>query len=135
MDYIFLLYSNEAQMAQMTEEERRTTISKHWAIMDEASSLGLFRGASRLEWGATALSVRADQGKLMVTDGPYAETKETLGGYYIIDCKDTEEAKYWAGRLAQTACGAVVELRPLRATPGRVDDCVPDTETVAVANG
>jgi hypothetical protein len=135
MDYMFLLYSNEAQMAQMTEEERTATISRHWAIMDEATSLGVFKGASRLDRAASALSVRADQGKVMVTDGPYAETKETLGGYYIIDCKDTEEAKYWAGRLAQTACGAVVELRPLRATPGRVDGCAPDAEPVAVANG
>jgi hypothetical protein len=135
MDYMFLIYSNEAQMAQITEELRRETISKHWAIQDEATSLGVFKGASRLDVAASALSVRADQGKVMMTDGPYAETKETLGGYYLIDCKDLEDAKYWAGRLAQTACGAVVELRPLRATPGRVDRGVPNAEPAAVANG
>ena len=57
-----------------------------------------------------------------MTDGPFIETKEALGGYYIIDCRNDEEAQYWAGRLAQTGCASTVEFRPLRAIPGR-EEC------------
>src|SRR5258708_3979426 len=62
MDYMFLIYSNEAQMAQMTDEERRTTISKHWAIKDEATSLGVLKGANRLGGSCRARPAASDPG-------------------------------------------------------------------------
>jgi hypothetical protein len=74
------------------------------------------------------------QGKIGITDGPFAETKEALGGYYIIDCADLEDARYWAGRLAQTGCGASIEFRPLCAIPQRQDTIAPENEVASTVN-
>ena len=78
------------------------------------------RGCSSLPSSSRNRSV-AGQGRPIVTDGPFAETKEALGGYYIIDCRDAEEAQYWARRLARRLCGARSRFRALRAIPGRVE--------------
>jgi hypothetical protein len=88
----------------------------HRAVMSETSQLGIFRGAEPLQPTSTAKTVRVQEGKVLSTDGPFAETKEQLGGYYILDCKDLDEALYWAGRIP-TVCGGgagSVEVRPLR---------------------
>jgi hypothetical protein len=69
----------------------------------------------------TAVTVRARQDGPQVTDGPFLETKEALGGYYLIDCRDDQEALYWAKRLATGTCGSSVEFRALRAIPSRAD--------------
>jgi hypothetical protein len=130
MDYMFLLYSDERRMANFSLEETGKAISHHWGIMDEASAKGVFRGASPLSPSATAVTVRTQPGGPIVTDGPFAETKEALGGYYIINCRDAEEAQYWARRLADSVCGSAVEIRALRAIPSRVE-C---EQTAAVVN-
>jgi hypothetical protein len=90
--------------------------------MEEARHRGTFRAADPLEPSATATLVRMQDGKAMVTDGPFAETKEQLAGYYILDCQDLDEALAWAARIP-TACAGrsgCIEVRPIRELPQRV---------------
>lgn len=119
MEYLFLLYREPVKMAPHQSDQART---RQWAILDETAKQGILRGAGPLEPSAPAVCVRSNEGRLLTTDGPYAETKEILAGYYVIDCRDGDEARYWAGRLAQTGCASLVEVRQLRAIPGRVED-------------
>ena len=113
MEYLFLLYSDPTDTRELTkaELERRTEI--HCSIMNDANAKGIFRGASPLKPASTGIIVRPEGGQMKISDGPFAETKEVVGGYYILDCVDAEEAKYWASRLAQTTCATCVEARAL----------------------
>jgi hypothetical protein len=122
MDYMFLIYTDEQRMAQISLDEAKNAIAHHWDIMDEASAKGVFKTASPLMPSFTAVTVRSQGGRPTVTDGPFIETKEALGGYYIIDCRNDEEALYWAKRLADGICGSTVEFRALRAIPSR-EEC------------
>jgi len=111
---MLLIYTKEADTA--TPEEMQEVAAAHWAVMDETSRRGILRGADPLEPTATATTVRVQNGKVVMTDGPFAETKEQLAGYYILDCRDLDEALEWAARIP-TACGGAVgcvEVRPIR---------------------
>jgi hypothetical protein len=134
MDYMFLIYADEAKREEMTPERKASSINRSWAVIDEATARGVFKGARPLESTRAAFTARARQGKIGITDGPFAETKEALGGYYIIDCADLEDARYWAGRLAQTGCGASIEFRPLCAIPQRQDTIAPENEVASTVN-
>ena len=121
MRYMFLIYSRETDMAGMTPADMEALKAAHWAVMDETRAKGIFHGAEPLHPTATATTVRMDGGKPLVTDGPFAETKEQLAGYYILDCKDLDEAITWAARIP-TACkggAGCVEIRPIMALPAR----------------
>jgi hypothetical protein len=115
MRYMLLIYSKETEMAEMSEEENGKITSAHWAVMEETAKRGIFRGAEPLRSTATATTVRMMGGKTLITDGPFAETKEQLAGYYILDCTDLDEAISWAARIP-TACRGgegCIEIRPL----------------------
>ncbi|MHB8676453.1 MAG: YciI family protein [Candidatus Acidiferrales bacterium] len=115
MRYMLLIYSKETQMEQMSPEENDKITSAHWAVMEETAKRGIFRGAEPLKPTATATTVRVQGGKPLITDGPFAETKEQLAGYYILDCKDLDEAISWAAKIP-TACRGgegCIEIRPL----------------------
>jgi hypothetical protein len=112
--YMMLIYTEETESA--TPEEMRQVAAAHRALMEETSRLGIFRGADPLEPTATTTTVRVQNGRVLLTDGPFAETKEQLAGYYILDCRDLDEALEWAARIP-TACGGAagcVEVRPIR---------------------
>jgi len=90
--------------------------------MQEARSRGVLEAAEPLANTSTATTVRMEKDKASITDGPFAETKEQLAGYYILDCKDLDEAIAWASKIP-TGCGGMqgcVEIRPLRAVPTSV---------------
>ncbi len=119
MRYMFLIYSQEAEMAQMSQEEKDKITSAHWAVMEETAKRGVFRGAEPLNSTATATTVRIQDSKPLIIDGPFAETKEQLAGYYILDCKDLDEAISWASKIP-TACkggDGCIEIRPIIAIP------------------
>jgi hypothetical protein len=82
---------------------------------------GVFRGAEPLQPTSAATTVRVQDGKLLMIDGPFAETKEQLAGYYILDCKDLDEAIAWAGQIPilRGGGGACIEIRPIRKLPAR----------------
>jgi hypothetical protein len=124
MEYIFLIHSEPAEAKQLTPDEVRHAIETHWDIMDEATERGVLRAASPLLPARTAVTVRRENGQVIATDGPYAETRELLGGYYLIDCRDADEARYWAERLTEPSRGLVVEYRALAPIPARVEPAV-----------
>jgi len=119
--YMFLIYSRETDMAEMSAAEREQLRATHWALMDETRAKGIFQGAEPLHPTATATTVRMESGRPLVLDGPFAETKEQLAGYYILDCKDLDEAIAWAAKIP-TACkggAGCIEIRPMMVLPAR----------------
>jgi hypothetical protein len=114
---MMLIYSREDEAA--TADDMRAVAAAHKAVMEEAHQSGLFRAADPLQPSATATVVRVNNGKVLVTDGPFAETKEQLAGYYILDCEDLDEALAWAAKIPTACAGATgcIEVRPLREFP------------------
>jgi hypothetical protein len=119
MRYMMLIYSQENEAA--TPEEMGAVAATHKAVMDETRDRGILRAADPLQASSTATTVRIQDGRMLVTDGPFAETKEQLAGYYILDCEDLDEALGWAAKIP-TACGGAtgcIEIRPVREFPRR----------------
>ena len=119
MRYMLLVYSRETDMERLTPEQEQGIREGHWAVMSETAKQGVFRGAEPLKPTATATTVRVSGGKPLITDGPFAETKEQLAGYYILDCKDLDEAISWAAKIP-TACQGgegCIEIRPIIPIP------------------
>ena len=119
MRYMMLIYSREDEAA--TAEEMRAVATAHKAVMDQARDRGVFCAADPLQPSVTATTVRIQDGQSVVTDGPFAETKEQLAGYYILDCQDLDEALAWAAKIPTACAGApgCVEIRPIREFPSR----------------
>jgi hypothetical protein len=119
MRYMLLVYSKETDMAQASQEERDRITSGHRAVMEETAQRGIFRGAEPLKPTATATTIRIQDGKPLIVDGPFAETKEQLAGYYILDCKDLDEAIGWAEKIPTSCKGSegCIEIRPIVPIP------------------
>jgi hypothetical protein len=114
MRYMLLIYSRENEAA--SSEELQKVAEAHRAVMTETSRRGIFCAAEPLASSATATTVRVENGTVLLTDGPFVESKEQVAGYYILDCQDLDEALGWAARIP-TACGGApgcVEVRPIR---------------------
>ncbi|MFO0956688.1 MAG: YciI family protein [Isosphaeraceae bacterium] len=109
MQYIFLIYGAESRW---TEEERAACIVDSLAICERLSAQGKLRGSAPLEPVSTAVTVRVRAGQTLMTDGPFAETAEQLGGFYLLDLADLDEAIAIAASLPPASRGAV-EIRPL----------------------
>lgn len=114
MRYMLLIYSREDSSA--SPEELAELTAKHASLVDESARRGVLRTADPLAPSNTATTVRIDGAKVLVTDGPFAETKEQLAGYYILDCRDLDEAVEWAAKIPASRQDApvYVEVRPLR---------------------
>ncbi len=126
MRYMFLIYTNENAREKLSPEEMQAVIDRHGALMSETARLGILYGAEPLSPTTTATTVRVQDGKVLTTDGPFAETKEQLAGYYILECKDLDEAISWAAKIP-TACGGgwgAVEVRPFRGMTQRPETAV-----------
>ena len=120
MHYMLLIYTNEDAAARESVEEIARIREGHRQVMAETASRGILKGADPLQSTSTATTVRVQDGKVLVTDGPFAETKEQLAGYYILDCQNLDEAIDWAAKIP-TACGGregCIEIRPLRVMTG-----------------
>jgi hypothetical protein len=130
MQYVFLIYTEAGLSANMSPEHAAKAINSNWDIMEDATARGVFLGANRLQSTAQSVTARRPDGSVSFVDGPFAETKEVLGGFHLIDCKDDSEARYWAGRLIQTGCSTAVEFRPIADLPRRVQTAQEHTETV-----
>lgn len=116
MRYMLLIYTKEDAIAAASQEEMAKVFNGHVSVIGEARSRGVLENAEPLSPTTTATTVRLQNGKTMILDGPFAETKEQLAGYYILDCKDLDEAINWASKIP-TACGGLqgcVEIRPIR---------------------
>lgn len=132
MRYMLLIYTREEEKEKQTPDEVKQAATTHWAIHDETLRRGIFRGAEPLHPTSTATTVRTQNGKIVTTDGPFAETKEQLAGYYILDCKSLDEAIEWAARIP--ICGGgkgCVEVRPIRDVTLRMGAAGLESEPVA----
>ncbi len=118
MRYMLLIYQKEEDGPPSPELSEKA-MAAHWAVMEETKKLGIFRGAEPLQPTSTATTIRMQEGKIITLDGPFAETKEQLAGYYILDCKDLDEAISWASKLPLSCSGGqgCIEIRPLREVP------------------
>ena len=99
MRYMLLIYGSEADATTMTQEERDALMQGHAVFANEALTRGILTGGAPLQPTHTATTVRVRKGKIMITDGPFAETKEQLAGTYILNCKDLDEAIEMATRI------------------------------------
>ena len=112
MRYIFLIYENEALAATRTDEEQQAIFGRYFAFSEKVKADGVFEAGDPLLETTTATTVRLRDGQTMNTDGPFAETKEQLGGYYILDCKDLDTALTYASQIPSAAHGSI-EVRPI----------------------
>jgi hypothetical protein len=114
MKYMLLVYSDEKAM---TEAERKDCYVKSAKLTQDLNSTGNYLAAGPLHPVSTATSLRVRDGKRIVTDGPFAETREQLGGYYLIDARDLDEAMGIAQRIPAATVGTI-EIRPVLEIPG-----------------
>lgn len=112
MQYLLLIYGNEAAAAAATKSDGEQMMAAYGAYAEAMKKAGVIRGGERLRPTATATTVRVAGGKTNVVNGPYADTKEQLGGYFVIDVPDLDAALTWAARCPGASHG-VMEVRPL----------------------
>ena len=122
MKYLCLVYAEEQRIAALSGEEWDALVAENLALCEELRRSGHFVSAAPLDSVETAATVRVRHGRPSTTDGPFAETKEQLGGYYLIEARDLAEAVQIAGRIPGARFGSV-EVRPPRgrttlASPG-----------------
>ena len=111
MQYMCLIYSDESTWQDMPEDERNAVYGEYMTFTQSIRDSGNHVAGDALQPISTATSVRVRNGETLVTDGPFAETKEQLGGFWVIQCKDLDEALAWAEKCAE-ACMNPVEVRP-----------------------
>lgn len=112
MKYLCLIYDDEKQWQQFPKEVQDKYMSEYTAFGDSIKKSGQYVGANQLQPTHTATIVRSRNGKISTTDGPYAETKEQLGGYYLIEAKDLNDAIQVASRIPSARSGSI-EVRPV----------------------
>jgi hypothetical protein len=112
MQYLLMIYRNEANMLAASKETAERTMAAYAAYTEAMQKAGVYIGGNRLQPTTTATTVRNPNGKASVLDGPFAETKEQLGGYYLIEAPDLDAALSWAARCPGAAQGAI-EVRPV----------------------
>ena len=112
MKYLCLIYDEESKMATMTEEQGKAFMGEYFAFTDGIRKSGQYIGGEALKPVHTATTVRVRNGKMSTTDGPFAETKEQLGGYYLIEARDLNEAIQVAAKIPSAKTGSV-EVRPI----------------------
>ena len=116
MQYMALIYSDEEQWAALSADEREGIYNRYRALSQDAGVAGVMAGGNELGPTRDATTVRVRGDETLVTDGPYAEVKEALGGFFLFECETMEEALDWAARIPAVEHGAV-EVRPVYVDP------------------
>jgi hypothetical protein len=112
MKYLCMVYCDEDRLAALPQGDYDKLVAEHGTLNDALQKSGHFIAANALEPARTATVVRVRNGKLSATDGPFAETKEQLAGFYLIDARDLDDALQVAGRIPAVRLGTV-EVRPV----------------------
>ena len=113
MEYLALVYGDPDAWDRLSEPERATAYEGYMNVSRDAAAAGALVDASELESTSAATSVRVRNGEAIVTDGPYAEVKESLGGYYLLSCDSLEQAIAWAAKIPAAWTGGAIEVRPV----------------------
>jgi len=116
MKYLLLIYENEASFANVSEAEQGQIFEEYMTYSRGIKKNGNYLGGEALQPVATATTVRQRNGKTLTTDGPFAETKEQLGGFYMVEAKDLDEAIKLANGIPAVRTGSI-EVRPIMPTP------------------
>jgi hypothetical protein len=112
MQFMCLIYDDEQAWEGFSEEEREAGMAAYFAFTEEAQKAGVYVAANALQPTSTATLVRVQDGERLVTDGPFAETKEQLGGYYLLDVPSLDDALEWAAKIPSAKWGTI-EVRPV----------------------
>jgi hypothetical protein len=112
MEYMLLIYGEEGRWDSISDEERDALYGEYFKLSDDLRTRDALLGSNELQPVSTATTVRVENGETVVTDGPFAETKEVLGGYYLIEAESLDEAIEWAARIPSARMGKV-EVRPV----------------------
>jgi hypothetical protein len=112
MEYLLLVYSNEQGMQSVPQDQMKGMVDAYMAYTQALQDANVLRGANRLRPTSAATTVRVAEGQRRLVDGPFAETKEQLGGYYMIDVPDLDAALAWAARCPGAQYGSI-EVRPV----------------------
>ena len=113
MRYMLLIIGDESRYQDMPEEQQAAQLQRWSDYTKELVDAGAFVAGDGLQTSSSATTLRVQDGERVLTDGPFAETKEQIGGYYTIDCKDLDAAIDWAAKLPSSAYGGVTEIRPV----------------------
>jgi hypothetical protein len=116
MRYALLIYDEEPT-SPPSEEVVAQVNQAYGAFTEEVKGRGLMEGGEGLQSSQTATTVRVRDGEVLTTDGPFAETKEVLGGFYLLNCRDLDEAIEWAAKIPGALHGSI-EIRPIWESPG-----------------
>ena len=116
MQYLLLIYTEEVDPATIPASDQQAQSEAYRAFSREVTERGFMRGGDALEPTATATTVRVRDGRTLISDGPFAETKEALGGYYLVDCPDLDTAIELAAKIPGAAHGSI-EIRPVWELP------------------
>ena len=117
MQYMILIYGDEKSYEKRTDADNQKEFTEYMEYSKELAASGAMRGGAPLKPTPTATSLRTKGGKVVTLDGPFAETKEQLGGYYLLDVPDLEKALHWAGKCPGVKYGTI-EVRPVMEIPG-----------------
>jgi hypothetical protein len=110
---MLLIIGDESRYGEMAPEEQAAQLKRWSDYTKELVDAGAFVAGDGLQTSSSATTLRVQDGERILTDGPFAETKEQIGGYYTIECKDLDEAIDWAAKLPSAAFGGVTEIRPV----------------------
>jgi hypothetical protein len=116
MQYLLLIYADESKMKSATQADQNAMFKEYGEFTAGIVKSGNMRAGDALQPSSTATTVRVREGKTLTTDGPYAETREQLGGYYLVEAKDLDEALKIAARIPGAKTGAI-EVRPVLQLP------------------
>jgi hypothetical protein len=119
VQYMALIYADEEAWSRFSEQEREAAYERYRAFGREAEAAGVLAGGNELGSTRDATTVRVRDHETLVTDGPYADVKEALGGYYLLECDSFEDALDWAARIPGAHHGSV-EVRPVYVDPEEV---------------
>lgn len=112
MQYLLLIYDAESSWDTLSEAEQQKMMGEYRALSEDLQTNGKYKSGNQLQPVASAATIRIRNGKKTITDGPFAETKEQLGGYYLVEAKDRDEALAIAARIPSARLGCI-EVRPI----------------------
>jgi hypothetical protein len=116
MQYLLLIYDDESKMKSATQADQNAMFKEYGEFTASIVKTGNMKAGDALQPSSTATTVRVREGKTLTTDGPYAETREQLGGYYLVEAKDLDEALKIAARIPGARTGSI-EVRPIMQLP------------------
>jgi hypothetical protein len=112
VQYLLLIHDSEVNQAKMTAEQSGAMLTEYGTFTEGIQKAGKFVGSNRLRPSTTATTVRVRNGKVQTTDGPFAETREQLGGYYLVEASDLDDAVALAAKIPSAKSGSI-EVRPV----------------------